>query len=126
MITSTKISRIQDKIKSMIKEIEKEEEVKITFGTCRYSTSEYNTTMKVVTNAKDEKTLNTVNSANESLSKAYGFKSNIIGKTFMSRGQKHTIVEFKTLNRKYPIISECKGTGAKYKHATSTIQLYLK
>lgn len=126
MITSTKISRIQDKIKSMIKEIEKEEEVKITFGTCRYSTSEYNTTMKVVTNAKDEKTLNTVNSANESLSKAYGFKSNIIGKTFMSRGQKHTIVEFKTRNRKYPIISECKGTGAKYKHATSTIQLYLK
>ena len=29
----------------------------------------------------------------KSLSKAYGFKSNIIGKTFMSRGQKHTIVE---------------------------------
>ncbi len=126
MITSTKISRIQDKIKSMIKEIEKEEEVKITFGTCRYTASEYNTTMKVETNAKDEKTLNTVNSANESLSKAYGFKSNIIGKTFMSRGQKHTIVEFKTRNRKYPIISECKGTGARYKHATSTIQSYLK
>jgi hypothetical protein len=126
MITSTKISRIQDKIKSMIKEIEKEEEVKITFGTCRYSTSEYNTTMKVETNAKDEKTLNTVNSANEGLSKAYGFKSNIIGKTFMSRGQKHTIVEFKTRNRKYPIISECGGTGAKYKHTTSTIQSYLK
>jgi len=125
MITSTKISRIQDKIKSMIKEIEKEEEVKITFGTCRYSSSEYNTTMKVETNAKDEKTLNTVNSANEGLSKAYGFKSNIIGKTFMSRGQKHTIVEFKTRNRKYPIISECKGTGAKYKHTTSTIQSYL-
>ncbi len=126
MITSTKISRIQDKIKSMIKEIEKEEEVKITFGTCRYTASEYNTTMKVETNAKDEKTVNTVNSANESLSKAYGFKSNIIGKTFMSRGQKHTIVEFKTRNRKYPIISECKGTGARYKHATSTIQSYLK
>lgn len=126
MITSTKITRIQEKIKSMIKEIEKEEEVKITFGTCRYSTSEYNTTMKVETNAKDEKTLNTVNSANEGLSKAYGFKSNIIGKTFMSRGQKHTIVEFKTRNRKYPIISECKGTGAKYKHTTTTIQSYLK
>jgi hypothetical protein len=110
----------------MIKEIEKEEEVKITFGTCRYSSSEYNTTMKVETNAKDEKTLNTVNSANEGLSKAYGFKSNIIGKTFMFRGQKHTIVEFKTRNRKYPIISECKGTGAKYKHTTSTIQSYLK
>lgn len=126
MINTVKINRIQDKIKSMIKEIEKEEEVKITFGTCRYNASEYNSTMKVMTNSKDEKTLNTVNSANESLSKAYGFKSNIIGKTFMSRGQKHTIVEFKTRNRKYPIISECKGTGAKYKHATSTIQLYLK
>ena len=75
---------------------------------------------------EDEKTLNTVNSANEGLSKAYGFKSNIIGKTFMSRGQKHTIVEFKTRNRKYSIISECKGTGAKYKHTTSIIQSYLK
>ncbi len=57
MITSTKITRIQDKIKSMIKEIEKEEEVKITFGTCRYSASEYNSTMKVVTNSNDETTL---------------------------------------------------------------------
>jgi len=126
MINSTKIDRIQNKIKSMIKEIEKEEEVKITFGTCRYSASEYNSTMKVVTNSNDETTLNTRESANKDLSKAYGFNSNIIGKTFMSRGQKHTIVEFKTRNRKYPIISECKDTGAKYKHTTLIIQSYLK
>lgn len=134
MITPTKINRIQDKIKSMIKEIEKEEEVKITFGTCRYSSSDYKTTMKVETSSKDETTLNTpypntdelIADANESLSKAYGFKSNVIGKTFMFRGQKHTIVEFKTRNRKYPIISECKGTGARYKHTTQTIQSYLK
>ncbi len=125
MITSNKINRIQDKIKSLIKKIEKEEEVKISFGTCRYNNSEYKTTMKVNTTAKDKSTVKAVGNVNTNLSKSYGFDSNIIGKSWMNRGIKHTIVEFKTRNRKYPVISE-NILGKRYKHTIGQVKLHLK
>lgn len=124
MITSNKINTIQRKIKEAIKEIEKEENVKISFGTCRYSQADYKTTMKVVTTAKDENTVKAVDNVNENLSKSYGFKENIIGKRFVGRnGVVHEIIEFKTRNRKYPIITE--SQGRRYKHTTASIRSYI-
>ena len=55
MIDESKIKSVQDKIKAAIAQIEKDEQVKIEFGSCRYNSAYYNTTMKVTTLVKSEK-----------------------------------------------------------------------
>ena len=114
MTTSTKINTVQEKIKLAIAQIEKEEQVKINFGTCSYTNKDYTTRMKVTTLAKDEATMSAVGNVNTMMSKRYGFQENIIGKSFTNQRGTHTIVEFKTSNRKYPIITECTD-GKRYK-----------
>lgn len=123
MITSSKINSVQEKIKLAIAKIEKEEQVKINFGTCSYNNKEYTTRMKVTTLAKDEVTMSAVGNVNTMVSKRYGFQENIIGKSFTNKRGTHTIVEFKTSNRNYPIITECTD-GKRYKMAPSQVRMY--
>ena len=124
MITSTKISTVQEKIKLAITQIEKEEQVKINFGTCSYTDKDYTTRMMVTTLAKDESTMLAVNKVNTMISKRYGFEENIIGKSFTNKRGTHKITEFKTSNRKYPIITECTD-GKSYRMATSQVKCIL-
>ena len=80
--------------------------------------------MTVKTTAQDESTVVAVDSVNTSMSQSYGFVGNIIGKTFVSNGKTHTITEFKTRNRKYPIITKA-DNGRGYKHTTSQIKTHI-
>jgi hypothetical protein len=123
MITSSKINSVQEKIKLAISQIEKEEQVKINFGTCSYNNKEYTTRMKVTTLAKDEVTMVAVGSVNGRISQRYGFQENIIGKSFTNKRGTHTIVEFKTTNRNYPIITNCTD-GKSYKMSPSQVKMY--
>jgi hypothetical protein len=123
MITRTKIRTIQDKIQRAIAEIEKEEDVEISFGSRRFDSSMYSTKMTVKTTAQDESTVIAVDSVNTRMSQSYGFSENIIGKTFTINGNRHIITEFKTRNRKYPIITQSNGRG--YKHTTSQIKTHI-
>ena len=50
MITPEKINSVQARIKAAIAQIEREENVKISFGSCRYDSSKYSSTMSVKTN----------------------------------------------------------------------------
>ena len=123
MITSTKINTVQEKIKLAITQIEKEEQVKINFGTCSYTNKDYTTRMKVTTLAKDQATMSAVGNVNTMMSKRYGFQENIIGKTFTNKRGTHTITEFKTSNRKYPIITTC-SNGKSYKMSPTQVKMY--
>lgn len=123
MITASKINTVQEKIKLAIAQIEKDEQVKISFGTCSYNNKDYTTRMKVTTLANDEATMSAVGNVNTMVSKRYGFQENIIGKTFTNKRGTHTIVEFKTSNRKYPIITECTD-GKRYKMNPTQIKMY--
>ena len=80
MITASKINTVQEKIKMAIAQIEKEEQVKINFGTCSYTNKDYTTRMKVTTLAKDKATMSAVGNVNTMVSKRYGFQENIIGR----------------------------------------------
>jgi hypothetical protein len=113
MITAEKINKVQDKIKAAILKIQQEENVKIKFGTCRYNDVSYKSTMEVISTAKNEKTQKATNNQNLVLSKQYGFDFNIIGKKVRMNNGMGIITEFKTRNRKYPIIVDVNGKSYK-------------
>ncbi len=121
MIDSNKINSVQAKIKAAIAQISREENVDISFGSCRYDSSKYNTTMTVRTKNITSRVIN----VNESLSKSYGFESNIIGKTFTTHNGTFVIKDIKTRNRTYPVIADC-SNGKSYKFSIAQIKNNLK
>jgi hypothetical protein len=118
MINDSKIKSVQDKIKAAIAQIEKDEQVKIEFGSCRYNSAYYNTTMKVTTLAKSEK----VSGVFESISKRFGFTQNIIGMQFNGRNGVYEIIDIKTRSKKYPIIAKSLLTGQQFKYSVASIK----
>ena len=111
MINDRKIKTVQDKIRLAISQIEKEENVKIEFGSVRYNVAQYSTQMSVKTLEKTE----SVDNVFKSLCARLGFTQNIIGMKFESTGGMYEIVDIQTKNRKYPIIAVSpKGTRFKY------------
>ena len=111
MINDRKIKTVQDKIRLAISQIEKEENVKIEFGSVRYNVAQYSTQMSVKTLEKTE----SVDNVFKSLCARLGFTQNIIGMKFESTGGLYEIVDIQTKNRKYPIIAVSpKGTRFKY------------
>lgn len=121
MITSSKIDRIQRKIKLAIAQIEKEENVKITFGTSRYNATQYGTRMTV-------KTLDTENPVVENTYKSacatLGLTQNVIGMQFAISTGLCTVNAIKLSNRKYPIIASCTN-GKNYKFSVSQLKTYI-
>jgi hypothetical protein len=64
------------------------------------------------------------------LSLSYGFPQNIVGMEFQSSNKSgqlrtHRIVEFKTANRSYPIITTELSSGNSYKFSPSTVKTKL-
>jgi hypothetical protein len=118
MINSTRIDILQRKINEALKEIEKEEKVKITFGTISYNNAYYTTQMKLITTEKTEKVRNVY----EGICKRLGFTQDIIGMRFESKGYAYEITEIKTRNRKYPVIAERIGTGQSFKFAVNYVK----
>jgi hypothetical protein len=109
MITSAKINSVQAKIKAAIAQIAREENVDISFGSCRYDSAKYNTTMTVKTKVITERVV----TVNENISKMLGFDGNVIGRVTRVNGKTFTITDIKTRNRTYPIIAECEGKSYK-------------
>jgi hypothetical protein len=118
MINESKIKSVQDKIKAAIAQIEKDEQVKIEFGSCRYNSAYYNTTMKITTLVKSEK----VSDVFESISKRFGFTQNIIGMQFNSKNGVYEIIDIKTRSRKYPIIAKSLSTGQQFKYSVASMK----
>ncbi len=121
MITREKVLKIQNKIKAAIAEIEKEENVKIDFGTISFSAQRYQASMSVSTLEKSEK----VESVLERTCRSVGFTQNVIGMTFDFRGDKYEITDIKTKNRKYPVIAFETRTKKSYKFDVNTIKRVL-
>lgn len=121
MITREKVLQIQNKIKAAIAEIEKEENVKIDFGTISFSAQRYQASMSVSTLEKSEK----VESVLERTCRSVGFTQNVIGMTFDFRGDKYEITDIKTKNRKYPVIAFEIRTKKSYKFDVNTIKRVL-
>ena len=109
MITPEKINSVQARIKAAIAQIEREENVKISFGSCRYDSSKYSSTMSVKTNEINDK----VNLANERTCKMLGLDTNVIGKVVKIGAKTFVVTDIKTRNRTYPIIAECDGKSYK-------------
>jgi uncharacterized Zn finger protein len=109
MITSAKINSVQAKIKAAIAQIAREENVDISFGSCRYDSAKYNTTMTVKTKVITD----SVVSVNDRTSRMLGFDSNVIGRVTAINGKTFTITDIKTRNRTYPIIAEFEGKSYK-------------
>lgn len=104
MINEAKIKRIQSKLKSIISELEKEENIKIDFSNIRYNSAYYTTAMKVTC-------------------KSLGFTQNIIGMQFQTQeGFIREIIDIKTRNRKFPIIAKDVKSGVTYKYTTEEIK----
>jgi hypothetical protein len=112
MIDSKKIATVQDKIKKAIAQIERDEKVSITFGSCRYNSAFYQTTMKVLTTAKTE----VVSDVYTTICKRLGFTQNIIGMKFNGPSGLYEVVEIKTRNHKYPIIAKTES-GKMFKYS---------
>jgi len=101
MINETKINIIQEKLKKAIALIEKEENVKIDFGSISFNVAQYRSVMSVSSLDKSEK----IEKVYESICKRLGFTQNIIGMKFDTNGMIYEITDIKTKNRKYPVIS---------------------
>ena len=121
MITREKILQIQNKIKEAIAQIEKDENVKIDFGTLSFNPQKYSTPMTVSTLEKSER----VESVLERTCRAIGFTQNVISMTFDFRGDKYEITDIKTKNRKYPVIATETRTKKSYKFSVDTVKKLL-
>jgi hypothetical protein len=121
MITREKVLRIQNKIKEAIEQIEKDENVKIDFGSLSFNPQRYSTSMTVSTLEKSEK----VESVLERTCRSIGFTQNVIGMGFDFRGDKYEITDIKTKNRKYPVIATEIRTKKSYKFSVDTIKRLL-
>ena len=121
MITREKILQVQNKIKQAIAQIEKDENVKIDFGTLSFNPQKYSTSMTVSTLEKSER----VESVLERTCRAIGFTQNVISMTFDFRGDKYEITDIKTKNRKYPVIATETRTKKSYKFSVDTVKKLL-
>jgi hypothetical protein len=121
MITREKILQVQNKIKEAIAQIEKDENVKIDFGTLSFNPQKYSTSMTVSTLEKSER----VESVLEKTCRSIGFTQNVISMSFDFRGDKYEITDIKTKNRKYPVIALETRTKRSYKFSVDTIKRLL-
>jgi hypothetical protein len=121
MITREKVLQVQNKIKEAIAQIEKDENVKIDFGSLSFNPQRYSTSMTVSTLEKSEK----VESVLERTCRSIGFTQNVIGMSFDFRGDKYEITDIKTKNRKYPVIATENRTKKSYKFSIDTIKRLL-
>ena len=121
MITREKILQVQNKIKQAIAQIEKDENVKIDFGSLSFNPQKYSTSMTVSTLEKSER----VESVLERTCRAIGCTQNVISMTFDFRGDKYEITDIKTQNRKYPVIATETRTKKGYKFSVDTVKKLL-
>lgn len=120
MINPTKIERIQTKIKLALEQIEKDENIKISFGNCSYNAAYYKSGMTVTSLDSSEK----VDNVFLSLSKRLGFTQNIIGMTFTGNTcGEITITDIKLKNFKYPVIGTTKE-GKSFKFTIEQVKRY--
>ena len=118
MINEVKIRKVQDRLKAAILQIEKEENVKIDFGSISYNKAFYSSKMTVKTLEKTE----AVGDVYKAICRRLGFTQNIIGMRFHGTNGIYEIVDIKTKNRTYPIIAKSL-TGAKtYKYSVDQIK----
>lgn len=121
MINTDKIGRVQEKIKKLLLQIEKEENVKITFGNCSYNAAFYKTPMTVTSLEKTDK----IDNVFLNICQRLGFTQNIIGMKFTGATcGEITITDIKPKNHKYPVIGVTKE-GKGYKFTVSQIKKYL-
>lgn len=118
MITKIRVLSIQSKIEAALFEIEKEENVKIQFGSKSFNNKMYKTSLIVTTLEVNEK----LDKQDEFLCKRVGFTQNVIGKDFNFNGSEYTLTSIKTRNRKYPVIGENKKTGRTYKFTVESVR----
>ena len=118
MINETKIKKIQDKLKAAILQIEKEENVKIDFGTISYNKAFYTSKMTVKTLEKTE----AVGDVYKAICRRLGFTQNIIGMQFNGTNGVYEIVDIKTKNRTYPIIAKQVSGLKTYKYSVDQIK----
>lgn len=118
MITEDKINSIQRKIKAALALIEKEENVKIDFGTISYNVAKYSTSMTVNTLDKNEK----VDTVFKGICKRLGFTQNIIGMQFHGTNGVYEITDIKAKNRKYPVIAKSLANDTSYKFSVDHIK----
>lgn len=118
MIDKVKIREIQKQLSKAIEKIEKDNNVKIDFGSISYNSAYYSTKMKVTSTEKSEK----VSGVFEAICKRLGFTQNIIGMQFQGKNGLYEIVDIKTRNRKYPVITESKVDGKMYKYTVNHIK----
>jgi len=118
MINETKIKKIQDKLKVAILQIEKEENVKIDFGSISYNKAFYTSKMTVKTLEKTE----AVGDVYKAICRRLGFTQNIIGMQFSGTNGVYEIVDIKTKNRTYPIIAKQVSGLKTYKYSVDQIK----
>jgi len=118
MINETKIRIIQEKIKRALAQIEKEENVKIDFGSISYNAAFYGSKMTVKTLVKTDK----VSKTYEDICKRLGFTQNIIGMQFRGTNGVYEITEIKTRNRTYPVIAKSLSSDKMYKYTVNQVK----
>jgi hypothetical protein len=118
MINEVKIRKVQDRLKAAILQIEKEENVKIDFGSISYNKAFYSSKMTVKTLEKTE----AVGDVYKAICRRLGFTQNIIGMRFNGTNGIYEIVDIKTKNRTYPIIAKQVSGIKTYKYSVDQIK----
>lgn len=114
-----KLISILDKLKKVISEIEKSDNIKIDIGTISHTQSSFTTSLKGLDLSK----LDDIDKSNLSMSKVLGFTQNIVGFEFKSGKDNDCfkVTEFKMRNRIYPIIAKKMSNGKAYKFSSKYV-----
>jgi len=110
----SKLDRLRKKIIEALREIEKEEQVTISFGSTSYDDTMFRTPMTITESADTKEVRELHTRKNLNLSLRYGFVGNIVGMKYNGG----IITEFKTRNTKMPIILIKNGKSYKVSPAT--------
>tara|TARA_R110000772_G_scaffold81439_2_gene173238 strand:- start:26201 stop:26560 length:360 start_codon:yes stop_codon:yes gene_type:complete len=112
----SRISTINEKIRKAIKKIEREEKVTIKLGHSKYGRcgTFYNVPMTITqTSAK--------RSNDVTNSKSLGFTKNVMGKSFLFRGENFKISDLKMRSPKFPVIGK-NEKGVEYKFTVDLVK----
>lgn len=116
-----KIATIQLKIKQAIANIEKEENVKISFGNISYNSAYYTSKIKVTSLDETPE----VKRVLKSECTLIGLPQNVIGMKFKKGQDIFEISEIKLRNTKYPVIAKNETNGKFFKFTVPSIKLYI-
>lgn len=120
-----KVRALRDAMEAALKSVEKEFNVKVEFGTARFSDQNARFKLEVSDIVGGKALTKQVMDWNNHC-KLYGFKKSDLGRPFKFQGHIYKIAGLSPRSRRFPVIVERQPDGKQFKFNNEDVQTFLK